>query len=84
MALSQQSPKITGSAESKASPLIAILSADLLLRANDSASNAAFLTQVLPLVLEATGAEFASIAAVENGRWTSLAESGKPRRCRWR
>ncbi len=60
-------------------PAVVGLSAELLLRANDSDSAATFLTQALPLVLEATGAEFATIAAVENGRWNALAELGNPR-----
>ena len=60
-------------------PLIAPLSAELLLRANDSDAAPAFLAEALPLVLEATGAEFATIAAVESGRWNALAEAGQPR-----
>ncbi|MBI3839786.1 MAG: sigma-54-dependent Fis family transcriptional regulator [Planctomycetia bacterium] len=60
-------------------PELAALSADLLWRANAGETALGFLTQSLPLVLQSATAEFASVAALESGKWRVLAEFGPPR-----
>jgi transcriptional regulator with GAF, ATPase, and Fis domain len=63
----------------RSQPDLAALSADLLWRANQSETGLGFLTQSLPLVLQAASADFASVAVLESGRWNALAEFGPPR-----
>src|SRR5262249_30757062 len=49
---------------------------ELLWRAAQQDSLTAFLSEALPLVLQATAGDFAAIATPEGGRWQLLAQSG--------
>ena len=57
-------------------PELAGLLAELLYRANQSDSAAAFLAQSLPRLLQAAGGDFVGVAASETGRWTVRADFG--------
>ncbi len=57
-----------------------LAAADLLRMATASDTVSAYLAHSLPLVVQATVAEFASVARLENGVWTVVASSGRPRK----
>ncbi len=63
----------------RAQPELAALSADLLWRAARGETAVGFLTQSLPSVLQAAGADFVTVAALQAGKWNVLAEFGPPR-----
>ncbi len=60
-------------------PALAPLAAELFWCAQAAAEPAAFLTAVLPLLLSATGADFAAPVSTDSGQWTPLARLGPAR-----
>ncbi len=55
------------------------VAAELLWRASQTADDIAFLTQALPLLVRATGANYVAILTSEAGHWQVLAKVGPPR-----
>ena len=60
----------------KTHPELATIAAELLWRAGQLDSRAEFLSQALPLLQQATGADFAALVSSEGGHWTAVAKTG--------
>jgi Nif-specific regulatory protein len=56
------------------------LTAELLRRGASAETALGFLAQGLPLVVQTVAADFAAIARFEAGQWSTLGESGRPRK----
>ena len=60
-------------------PELATIAADLLWRSSQLHQVDEFLAQTLPLVIGATGADFAALVSTESGHWTTVAKLGPTR-----
>ena len=60
----------------KTHPELASIAAELLWRAGQLDSRSEFLVQALPLLQQATGADFAALVSSDGGHWTAVAKTG--------